>query len=823
MVDSTNEDVDAFLFLPADALLLISTTGVVVYADRSAGVFFAQPTSALTGVRLTALWPELDVAVGDIAVGGIAQWSHTRCGHVDIEVRRGERSERVRLFATDDGIGAAILADNRDEDTVSQTNALFHRVLESMSEPVLITTAEPLDSPGPITVFVNDAIVGGTGYTRAELLGRSPRVLQGPNSQPEARRSMHDSLRKWRATSEELVNYRKDGQEFIVNLNLSPVTDPGGWFTHWVSVQRDVTAARQEEQERESRRAIVQGILDSLPAQTVMLDSRGHILEVNASWRRQWCAHSGLPEPDWQSFNYLDALRRAAAEPELVADAQTALSGIESVLAHERAECSFDYELPAADGSRWYHMQAIALAGNSGVVITHVDITTHKVAEAELGYQATHDPLTGLPNRSLLLTRLNDELAHARTSRSRVATVFIDLDDFKDVNDAFGHDLGDHIITTVAQRLSAQLEPNDFIARLGGDEYVLVRPNIDQDWDPAALFSRLRDVINEPISLDITNVKISASMGLVTSPPHTGDAKDVLRDADTAMYVSKRSGRDQWTAFDDRLRRRAMARLITSERVERALANHEFLLHYQPIVDLHSGRTVASEALLRWHDPEQGLLYPDAFLPALETSPLMSVVGAWVVAEALATQSRWQRQPGFEDHQMTVNVSPRQVGRGELLPALMTILDRHDVPPDRLTIEILEESLVQTGASAEAEITAIHELGVKVAIDDFGTGYSSVAYLQQFPVDILKIDKAFLRARDRARTQRMMRAIGELAHAVGALSLVEGVETDADLALAIAAGVDYAQGYLLARPASAGISPAVSQTPFSRPTPVPGR
>ena len=754
MGEHTTSGAEAFLFLPTDALVLIDSAGVIVYADRSAGIRFAQPTSALAGVPLAILWPDLADAIGPVT-----HWVRSHPGPEDLHVQRGNRRERVRLFATDDGIGAAIRTDHHHDTTANPTDVLFHRVLEAMSEPVVITTAEPFDGPGPVIVYVNNALLRVTRFSRAELLGRSPRVLQGPGTDLQVRQSMHDSLREWRSTAVELVNYRKDGSEFIVKLNLAPVADHTGWFTHWVSVQRDVTAERQEQRERDSRRAIVQGILDSLPAQTVMVDNLGQIVGVNASWRRQWRESCDLPEPEWNSVNYLEAVRRSAAAPAPVADAHTALIGIESVLAHERTEFSFDYPLPAPNGTRWYHMQAIALAGNSGVVITHVDITARKLAEHELGYQATHDPLTGLPNRALLISRLEVELARARTTRTRVATVFIDLDDFKDINDAFGHDHGDRIITTVAKRLSDQLEPGDLVARLGGDEYVLVLPDIGPDWDPAVVLGRLRDALNEPISLDITSVKISASMGLVTSPPHTGDAKDVLRDADTAMYVSKRSGRDQWTAFDERLRQRVMARLITNERVEHALAAGEFLLYFQPIVDLRTGRTVASEALLRWRDPEQGLLRPDAFLPALETGPLMSVVGAWVVDEALATQAAWQQVAGFEDHQMTVNVSPRQVGRGELLPTLASRLAHHDLNPERLTIEILEESLVQTGASAEAEITAIHDLGVKVAIDDFGTGYSSVAYLQQFPVDVLKIDKAFLRARDRARTTRVMRAI----------------------------------------------------------------
>lgn len=486
-----------------------------------------------------------------------------------------------------------------------------------------------------------------------------------------------------------------------------------------------------------------------------------------------------------------------------------AIAGIEAVLAGELQTFRFDYEISTASATRWYHAQVVPLSAAEGAVITHSDISDRKRIEEALGHQATHDPLTGMVNRDFLVSQLDQEVAAARRAGTSVAVVYADLDNFKDVNDAFGHQYGDLIITTVAQRLAEVHGPEvAVLARVGGDEFVIVYRDLPESWSAETAFRAIRQALDEPIDLGFTAIKISASVGVVTVPPHSGDASAILRDADTAMYVSKRAGRNQWTTFNERIRAQAIARVITNDRVEQALAAGEFELHFQPIIDLRTGLTIGSEALLRWRDPHQGLLAPAAFLPALESGPMIEVVGEWVIDRALQVQQMWQRCPGHTDHQMSVNVSPRQIGRGRLVDAVRTALSRHDVAAANLCLEIVEESLVQTGRAAEQEIQELHELGVHLAVDDFGTGYSSIAYLQRFPIDVLKIDRAFLRSGVGSRIRDVVDAIGALANAVGAVSLAEGIETSEDLALVTSAGIDRGQGFLLGRPAPAGNCPS---------------
>lgn len=789
---------DAFLLLPGDGSILVDDRHSIVFVDRFAPGLV--PGCPEVGVDLASAWPEA------VATLRAHAESIETSGPVDVSVRRGVEDLRARLFRTDSGWGIGVLAPDADRTVTGPSVTLYDRVLRAVNETVMVTTAEPFDRPGPIIVYVNDAFVRDSGYERFEVLGRSPRMMQGPSTGEEPRARFRRTLEEWGSATVVLENIRKDGSPFWVEIDFAPVADADGWYTHWVSVQQDVTERIAADAEREARSAMIQAILDSLPSQSALLDHRGQIVATNAAWSEAWHAHGSGPEPDWHDVNYLDVCRRSASSLSRDAgDAQRAADGIASVLGGTAESFRLDYEILADGLSRWYHLEVRPLRGRDGAIVTHVDITRRREAEEELGYQAVHDPLTGLANRDALLLRLAS-LKHA-VPTVPFAVALIDLDDFRTINDAYGHAYGDEVLETVAERLEALVGEGDLVARLGGDEFALALTGIGSERDLEGVFRSVRDRLADPIDLDFVSVRLSASIGLVLSPPHDGDADAMLRDADTAMYVSKTGGRDRWTVFDEPQRVSARARAISQERLAGAVERGEFVLWLQPFVELASGRTVASEALLRWMHPTEGLLAPAAFLAAIESGPLIDDVGEWVMDQALAIQSRWQAQPGFERHVMSVNVSPRQLGRGVMPAMVLSALDRHGVPPGNLGLEILESDLVTRGDKVEHELRELHELGVGVAIDDFGTGYSALAYLQTFPVDAVKIDRAFVQRSSTPRGARLLRAAGELARAVDAISVAEGIETAEQLAAVRAAGVSWGQGYLLGRPAPAAGAP----------------
>jgi diguanylate cyclase (GGDEF)-like protein/PAS domain S-box-containing protein len=716
------------------------------------------------------------------------------------------------VTATDDGGRAWFLASAIESppDAVAEEGwALLDTVMSSTRDAVLVTTAEPIDGPGPLIVWGNRALEEHTGYRLEELIGRSPRILQGPGTDLTVTHGVHDALTRWDPATVEVLNYRKDGSPFWVEFDVVPVANAAGWFTHWVSVQRDTTARRAAQEQRDEQQRLVQTILDSLPAQTAMIDRDGWILAVNRPWHEVWHDGSTAPEPEWSSINYLEVCRMSA-EPRLDSHddpgGPEAYAGILRVLCGEAPRFGMDYCCEVRGELRWFHLQAAPLTGRDGAVVTHTDITARKDAESELTHQATHDALTGLPNRQLLIRRLEATLAEGRARRERTAVAFLDLDNFKDVNDAFGHGYGDRVLDTVGARLQAAVRRQDVVSRVGGDEYVIVLAGLPESWDAEEYFTRLREVVSRPIELGVASIRPSMSVGIVTSPPHHGDAEAVLRDADTAMYASKRGGRDRWTLFSREVRENALTRAVTEDRLATALHHDYFELHFQPIVDLVQGITVGSEALLRLRTPEGDLLLPDQFLSAVENGPLAADVGRWVLDRALAQQARWATVSPL--HSMSVNVSPRQLGHGRLPGEVRELLATHGVEPHKLVLEVTEDMLVEASGRGTVELAEIRELGVRLAVDDFGTGFSALSYLATMPVDVLKIDRSFVTGSGTPRGEALLAAVGSMATVVDAVAVCEGIETVEELNRVRSLGFVRGQGYLLGRPAAPGSGPA---------------
>jgi diguanylate cyclase (GGDEF)-like protein/PAS domain S-box-containing protein len=783
----------------SDALVLVDDLGTVVSVT---------PRAAELLDRDDLLGAHLAQAAEALALPELVSDRRARStAHVTTTTLADGRMLDVVVLPTDAGFGL-FLAPARAGAATSSGYTLLEKVLSSVRDAVLVTIAEPFDDPGPIIVYANEALAHHTGYEVDELLGRTPRILQGPGTDRAELDRLRKALEAWQPCTVELLNYRKDGSEFWVEFDVVPLADAHGWFTHWVSVQRDITARRAAEHEREQERRLVTTILDSLPAQTALLDGLGRIRQVNEAWRQFWQQGSAGPEPDWRTINYLEVSRRAAATATGTDafDAQRAADGIAAVLNRERELFGLDYECWIGDEPHWFHLQAVPLAEGEGAVVTHLDITGRKVAEAELSYRAYHDALTGLPNRDLLRDMLGQVLERGRERGDLTAVLFLDIDNFKDVNDAYGHSYGDKVIDAVGERLSSLVRGQDMVARLGGDEYVVVVTGLAYHWTPDDFMARLREEVSRPLDLGIASIRPSVSVGVVTSPPHAGDPDAILRDADAAMYLAKRDGRDRWAAFTAEVRDSAMARAVTEERIAEALRADQFELHYQPIVDIGTGRTVGSEALLRLRGLDGSILLPGHFLAAVENGPLAAEVGSWVLRHAVAQQARWLRADPA--HRMSINVSPRQIGHGRLPTEVAGLLSEHGVDPSTVTLELTEDVVVEVRGRAKAELEALRALGVHLAIDDFGTGYSALSYLHGFEFDVLKVDRVFVEQAASVDGEPLLVAIAALAEAIGATAVAEGVETRGQLELVRAAGIPYVQGYLLGRPEPAGPTPA---------------
>jgi diguanylate cyclase (GGDEF)-like protein len=357
--------------------------------------------------------------------------------------------------------------------------------------------------------------------------------------------------------------------------------------------------------------------------------------------------------------------------------------------------------------------------------------------EEELAFMATHDPLTGLPNRTLILDRVEQMLARATRTQTPVAALFIDLDNFKSINDTLGHSVGDELLKAVAERLKAVVRQADAIGRLGGDEFVVIAEELTLTAAPELVAERLLSALEQPFKLGAdgeTSLTVTASIGIAAAEEIS--ATDLLRDADTAMYRAKWDGRNRYATFEAGMHDSVQNRMELEMDLRAALEKGEFLLVYQPTFDLADMRPTGVEALVRWQHPKRGLVQPDSFIPLLEETGLISEVGAWILRQACFQGAAWRR--AGHAIAMAVNVSARQLDHDHLVTAVEQALAESGLDPEALTLEITETALMRNVEATIERLTAIKRLGVRVAIDDFGTGYSSLGHLQQFPVDALR-------------------------------------------------------------------------------------
>jgi diguanylate cyclase (GGDEF)-like protein len=420
----------------------------------------------------------------------------------------------------------------------------------------------------------------------------------------------------------------------------------------------------------------------------------------------------------------------------------------------------------------------------------------------ELQFQTLHDALTGLPNRTLLLDRIASMLVRAQRAKGPCAVMFLDLDDFKDINDTLGHDAGDELLIAVGNRLTAALRPGDTAGRLGGDEFLVLIEGAALDDGVSAVADRILTAIERPFEVRASAVplSISASIGIATGTRQT--PSELLRDADIALYRAKAGGKRRSVIFAPSMQAAVDDHRHLDVALHAAAAADQFFLLYQPTIDMRSGQINGVEALLRWRHPTRGTIQPNEFIPALEASGMIVPVGAWVLVEACWQGAAWQA----EGHRLSVavNVSGKQLARDRIVDDVAHALRSSGLEPEMLTLELTETSLMGDVEETISRLTLLRALGVKIAIDDFGTGYASVAYLRQFPVDILKIDRAFVVAMaESSEGAAFVHTIVQLGKDLHLKTVAEGIEEDAQLRQVQAEGVDTGQGFLISRPIEA--------------------
>lgn len=531
-------------------------------------------------------------------------------------------------------------------------------------------------------------------------------------------------------------------------------------------------------------------VMENMPHGVVMFDAEARIVVSN----RRYVTMYGLSEEVVKPGCTLHALISHRKQAGLfVGDVDRYCAKILEAIAVGETET---YEIVTAEGQTIHVVNQPIPSG--GWVVTHEDVTQSRAAEAKIAHLAHHDALTDLPNRALFKAQLEQTLLLVERGQ-QLAVHFIDLDNFKGINDTLGHAVGDELLRMVSSRLQDCVRKTDMVARLGGDEFVVLQTLVEQPSDAAELAARIREAVTIPCDLLGHHIPIDTSIGIALAPHDATTADELLKNADMALYGAKAGGRGTYRFFERDMDVRMIKRRQLEMELRQALARGEFEVHYQPLVNLKRSRISGCEALLRWHHPERGLIPPSEFITVAEEIGLIARIGEWVIGTACAEAATWP-----DDITIAVNVSPVQFRKQNLVQVVSRALETSGLAAHRLEIEITETILMERTAETLGVLHQLRSLGVRIVMDDFGTGYSSLGYLQKFPFDKIKIDQSFINGlSQQAETTAIVRAVTGLAGSFHMTTTAEGVETEQQREIVEALGCTEMQGYLFsaARPA----------------------
>ncbi len=757
--------------------MLVGKTIVEVFGEEGLGLVEGHYRRAFSGEEVRF----------ELPVGGLVYEIDAAPLHTD------EDGEVRTIIAVAQNVTERKEAEERRLEAEERYRALVETV------PAVTYTDRAVGTYPDFAVYTSPQIEALVGYSVAEWLDPG-RNLWEERLHPEDREWVLAADGRSRATGEPFAEeYRlitKDGRVVWVRDEAALTRNDAGKPLYWQGVLLDVTERKRAE--------------EALRRSEASLAESQRIAHLG-TW--EWDVATG--EVWWSEETYrilgVDPdeglpLREVAGRAFFAKDQALNSEMIAEALAGHRA---YDYEhrIRRPGGEvRWVHSRAEVVRDEGGeplrMVGTFQDVTERRVLEDRLRHQALHDPLTGLPNRTLFVDRLGQALGKTRRHEGRrVAVLFMDLDNFKDVNDSLGHEAGDLLLTVVAQRLEGCLRTEDTLARFGGDEFVVLVEDTGGPEEAVRVAERIVEGFGGPFRLDGRELYARASIGIATGDARTKTPEDLLRDADTAMYRAKDGGLE-YSLFDPAMHERAVGRLKLENDLRRAIQQEEFVVHYQPIVRLDDRSVRGVEALVRWQHPERGLLNPDEFVPIAEESGLVVPMGEAVLGEACQRAKGWQEaSPKMPPLVLSVNLSARQLARPDLADTVEGVLRETGLEARCLALDVTETVYVRALEGNTGALSRLRAMGVGVSIDDFGTGYSSLSYLKRLPADAVKIDKSFVRGLgEDIEDTAIVRMVVELAHTFGVEAIAEGVETEEQAELLREMGCDMAQGYLFSKP-----------------------
>ena len=669
---------------------------------------------------------------------------------------------------------------------VRESEARYRALFESNPHPMWL-----YDTTSLKILAVNDAAVYHYGYSHEEFLTLSITDLRPVEEVERLNEQLAQLSTEPIYDASIWKHVRKDGQIIDVEIRSSAIAygDQNARLVLAMDVTERIVAETALRTAERKYRSIFEnageGIFQTTPD--------GRYLSANPALARIY----GYASPDELMNQLTNVKRQLYVDP-------TRRDAFVRAIKDNNEVSGFEAQVYRSDGSIiWISENARPIYEDDGSVSyfegTVTDITERKRFEETVQWQAFHDSLTGLPNRLLFQDRLDQAIATAIGRGKAGAVLFLDIDNFKRINDSLGHTAGDQLLQQVSVRLRSCLRPGDTLARMGGDEFTVLLPEVSDLDITRGVANRMLEALSRPIRVDNHDLFPTASIGISLFPRDGGDTATILKHADVAMYRVKDGGRGTFAVFAEEMNAQAYERLILGNSLRHAIDHDELVLYYQPQVDLKTGKIKGAEALVRWQHPEQGLIPPTKFIPVAEETGLILPLGEWVLREACRQAAIWQT--AGHNIRIGVNLSARQFRSADLVETIAVILAQAGLKPEWLDLELTESAIIENGNAAVDMLVRLKNIGVSVSVDDFGTGYSSLSYLRRFPVDTLKVDRSFVMQVERdKRDQAVVRAIIELAHALGLNVTAEGVETEPQREILRAMGCNTMQGFLYSKP-----------------------
>lgn len=724
-----------------------------------------------------------------------------RCGGVDyvtkpfqiaeVLARVETHLELLRLHRTierhSDHLEAMVRSRTNELVDANTQLRLLAEALKAAPNAIAIT-----DATGSL-VWTNPAFSSLSGYSAEEVIGKNRRLLKSGKQDQKFYEEMWTTISSGKVWQGEIVNRRKDGSPSMEEMIIAPVSLVPPHITHFVTINQDISARKRSEEELRKAEEKYRAIFEDAVVGIFRIARDGRLLDVNRAFARM------------HGYDSAAELLAEVSTPYQIFVDREQMNTWAQALDSDGVVCGAEVKIASRDSThKWglVNLRALRSSDGEGVLYegTIEDVTDRKVAQQEVHFLAYYDVLTELPNRALLRARLDKALAEARRRTDKVALLFLDLDRFKNINDSLGHSFGDLLLQQVASRLKSATREEDTVARVGGDEFVIVLTCANDVADITATAERVVKSVTDEFVVQGQALKVTCSLGISIFPEHGNDSETLIKNADAAMYSAKEDGCDSFHFFTQDINLRAVERLTLENGLRLALEREEFFLVYQPQVSIASGQITGLEALLRWQHPQLGLVSPDKFIRITENTGLIVGIGEWVLRTACQQAKKWQEE-GFPAVTMAVNVSAVQFRQENFSQLIRRVLAETGLAPHLLELELTETLLLSNADRIFVVLQELKALGLKLAIDDFGTGYSSLSYLRQFPVDKLKIDRSFIRdiainPDDAAITG----AIIGIAREMNIKVIAEGVENEAQLSFLRAHQCGGFQGYYYSQP-----------------------